>query len=172
MPRLVLMRHAKSDWNDPSLDDFDRPLNKRGRKAAPAMGRWCAAQGLIPQRIICSAALRTRQTLGAVIEFFRGDVDIRLSRRLYEDEAPGYLEAIKQGGDAETLMLIGHNEATHDIAKLLAGRGDDALLTAMHEHYPTAAVAVIDLDAARFADCVPGAGYLAAFMTPARLENR
>ena len=171
MPRLILMRHAKSDWSQSGKHDVDRPLNARGRAAAPRMGEWCAAQGLVPQRIVCSAALRTRQTLACLLDHFDGEIDIRLSRRLYEAEAGGYYQAVQEGGDAETLMLIGHNPATHELAMLLAGRGPDQHMSRLHARFPTAAIAVIDIDAPRFADCVPGAGYLAMFMTPAELSE-
>ena len=168
---LYIMRHAKSDWSSPGLTDFDRPLNARGQKAAPRMGEWCAQNGLIPQRIICSAARRTRQTLAALLDHFPTDMDIHISRKLYETEAHGYLEAIREGGDAETLMLIGHNPSIHEVAGLLAARGDENLLSKLHQHYPTGAISVIDLDAARFADCAPGGGYLAGFMVPRELET-
>ena len=77
--------------------------------------------------------------------------------------------AVKEGGDAETLMLVGHNPAIEDVASLLAGRGDTATLKRLHDKFPTAALAVIDVDAQRFADTVPGGGHLAAFVTPAVL---
>lgn len=170
MPRLILMRHAKSDWSKAGLHDFDRPLNARGRDAAPRMGAWCAETGLAPQRIICSAARRTRQTLAGILDHLEGDIDIRLSRRLYEAEAGGYYQAIQEGGDAETLMLIGHNPAIHEVAMLLAGEGPQPHLARLHARFPTAAIAVIDIEAPRFADCVPGAGHLAMFMIPADLD--
>lgn len=166
MPRLLLLRHAKSDWASGATSDFDRPLNKRGRKAAPIMGRWCADNGLYPQRIICSAALRTRQTLAGLLPFFPADCTINITRRLYEDDVSGYLEAVRGGGDAETLMLIGHNPSTQELACLLGARGDEAIITAVHTHYPTCGLAVIDIDAPRFADLVPGGGHLSAFKTP------
>ncbi|MEM1306411.1 MAG: histidine phosphatase family protein, partial [Pseudomonadota bacterium] len=63
---LILLRHAKSSWSDPGLADIDRPLNKRGRAAAPRMGRWLAQAGYTPDLVICSPSMRTRQTLSAI----------------------------------------------------------------------------------------------------------
>lgn len=169
MPRLLLLRHAKSDWSDDTRRDFDRPLNPRGGNDAPRIAGFIAERGLLPQRILCSTAMRTRQTLAALVPHLAYDTDIRLTHRLYEADASGYLAAVKEGGDAETLMLVGHNPAIEDVASLLAGRGDTATLKRLHDKFPTAALAVIDVDAPRFADAVPGGGHLAAFVTPADL---
>ena len=83
MLRLYLLRHAKSDWSGPGIADFDRPLSNRGFKAAPRMGRFMAEQGCTPERILCSAAMRTRQTLAAVLPHFGDSVDVEIMKRIY-----------------------------------------------------------------------------------------
>ena len=167
MLRLMLVRHAKSSWDEPELADYDRPLNARGREAAPRMGEFLAERWLIPTRILCSAAQRARETLASMLPAFGGDIDIRVAARLYDADAPGYLEAIREfGGTDLTLMLIGHNPATEDLAQVLAPIGDAAGLEAMKGKYPTAGVAVIGFETAAWRDIGPGGGTLLSFHTP------
>lgn len=172
MIRLLLLRHAKSSWDDPDLKDFDRPLNDRGREAAQLMAAFMGFEGLLPARILCSSAQRTRETLAHLLLHFPEDADICLSRRLYEADAPGYLEAIRDyGATATTLMVIGHNPAMEDVATILAPIGDAPALAAMHEKFPTCGLAVIDFEAPRFSEVDPGGGLLSAFHTPQSVQG-
>lgn len=91
--RLFLLRHAKSSWNDSGLDDFDRPLNKRGREAAPAMGKVMAEEGWEPDYVFCSSAKRTQQTLDRVLAKLDGDPEIIVADDLYLASAPTSLNA-------------------------------------------------------------------------------
>jgi phosphohistidine phosphatase len=167
MLRLMLLRHAKSSWDTSGQPDFDRPLNERGRGAAPAMAAYMAVNGLMPARILCSAAQRAKETLALMLPHLDGDIDICIARRLYQADAPGYLEAMREFGSTEmSLMVIGHNPATEDIAHILAPVGDAAGLAAMKEKYPTAGLAVIGFDVPRWPDIGPGTGRLISFLTP------
>lgn len=167
MLRLLLLRHAKSQWEQPGLADIDRPLNGRGRKAADLMGRFMAREGLLAPRVLCSAAQRTRETMAALLPHLPGDADICVSRRLYEADGARYLEAIREfGATAPSVMLIGHNPAIEDVAHLLAPIGDAVALAEMQVKYPTCGLAVIDFDAPRWSETGPGGGVLAAFHTP------
>ncbi|MEJ8574415.1 histidine phosphatase family protein [Microbaculum marinum] len=167
MLRLMLLRHAKSSWDVPGKADFDRPLNERGRAAAPRMASYMAENGLLPERIVCSAALRAVETLALVLPPISADMEIILSRRLYEADGEGYLTAVREaGGTAASLLLVGHNPAMEDVAGLLAPVGDAVALAEMHEKFPTAGLAVIDFDGPRWSDVGPGAGRLIAFHTP------
>lgn len=170
MPRLLLLRHAKSSWDDPEIDDFDRPLNTRGRRSAPLMGRHCAQHSLLPQTILCSSARRTRETLAGIIPYFEEDLTIRTTRDLYMTSQDAHIELIRSHGDtARTLMVIGHNPTLRDLAITLVGSGNPALRAELDEKFPTAAVAVIDFDARNWVDIAAGGGRLVAFFRPREL---
>lgn len=170
MPRLLLLRHAKSSWADPGRSDFDRPLNARGRASAPALGAFMAAHDLVPQRVVCSAAQRARETFALIMPHLAADMEITVTRKLYEADGEGYLTAIRTaGGTAATLLLVGHNPAMEDVAAVLAVAGDAMALAEMQSKFPTAGLAVIDFDGPRWADIGPGAGRLEGFHTPATI---
>lgn len=171
MLRLLLLRHAKSSWNDMSVPDFDRDLNSRGRAAAPLVAQHMRKAALTPERILCSSALRTRETLAAMLPYLAGDLDIHMARALYDTDADSVLDIIRDhGGDAATLLVIGHNPATQDLTLALAGSGDGALITEVGEKFPTAGLAVLDFDIADWSALAPGSGRLTAFLRPRDLE--
>jgi len=170
MPRLLLLRHAKSSWDDPEIDDFDRPLNTRGRRSAPLMGRHCAQHSLIPQMILCSSARRTRETLAGIMPYFANDVTIQTTRDLYMTTPDRHLALIHAADEgARTLMVIGHNPCLRDLAILLIGSGNPSLRAELDDKFPTAAVAVIDFDAKVWAEVTPGEGRIVAFFRPREL---
>ena len=170
MPRLLLLRHAKSSWEDPDVDDYDRPLNTRGRRSAPLMGRHCAQHSLVPQLILCSAARRTRETLAGLLPYFNDDLDIRLCRDLYMTSPETAFERLKAASDAaRSVMLIGHNPSLQQLAIKLIGSGNPVLREEIEDKFPTAALAVVDFDARRWAEVVPGSGRIVAFFRPREL---
>lgn len=173
MLRLFLLRHAKAAQPADGGADIDRPLEPRGREAALAMAAYMTERGYGAARVLCSAALRTRETLGLMLPHIAGECEIRLSQRLYGADAPGYLEAIREFGLAESgLMLIGHNPAIAELAAVLAPVGDAEALVAIREKYPTAGLALIGFDHPRWADIGPGSGRLIAFHTPRSIAPR
>lgn len=140
MARLLLMRHAKSSWASQG-GDHARPLNERGFAAARLMAERLAGDGLLPDRIVCSTARRTRQTLLPLVEQIEGTCEIVLSPLLYQG-SEDYVDVIRALHDgAETLMLIGHNPMTHRTAQRLGGSRSAATFAGK---YPTAAIAVFD----------------------------
>jgi phosphohistidine phosphatase len=170
MPRLLLLRHAKSSWDDPEIDDFDRPLNTRGRRSAPLMGRHCAQHNLIPQTILCSSARRTRETLAGIMPYFTDDLKIQITRDLYMTSQDRHLDLIREAGDtARTVMTIGHNPALRDLAILLIGSGNPSLRAELDDKFPTAAVAVIDFDGRSWDQVGPGGGRIVALFRPREL---
>ncbi|WP_334174184.1 histidine phosphatase family protein [Pseudoxanthobacter sp.] len=172
MPRLLLLRHAKSSWDVPGLGDHDRPLNSRGRHAAPLMGRHIAAHALLPERVICSTARRTRETLAGLLPHFDREMDIRLSRALYDSGSADYIDVIRaSGGKARVLLIIGHNPALQDTAVDLVGAGNPALIETVATHYPTASLAVIDFPQKTWAEIAPHSGRIVAFFQPRELET-
>jgi phosphohistidine phosphatase len=170
MPRLLLLRHAKSSWDDAEVDDFDRPLNSRGRRSAPLMGRHCAQHNLVPQAILCSAARRTRETLSGLIPYLAGDIDIRILRDLYMTSQDRHLDHIRGLSDASrTAMLIGHNPTMQDLAVRLIGSGNPSLIAEIEDKFPTAAVAVIDFDLRTWREVADKTGRVVAFFRPREL---
>ena len=170
MLHLYLFRHAKSSWDSAGNDDFDRPLNARGRAAAPAMAGHMAASGITPEIILCSAAQRARETLGLAIPAFDHDCVIRIERSLYLADAATLLERVKSlPADARQCMLIGHNPGFEHLAQLLAGNGTADEMRSLRAKFPTAAVAEITFAQPRWDDIAPGTGHLQRFVIPRAL---
>lgn len=169
MTRLILMRHAKSSWSDPSLPDHDRPLNLRGRHAAQQMANALIARDYLPGAIICSTALRARETLAPLLQLLNGTVRLTLSRALYEARSEHYPDIIRaaaaNSGQADTLILIGHNYAIQDVALALAGNRETPQYKNLKSKFPTGAAAVLELTG-DVADCAPGAATLIEFLRP------
>lgn len=169
---LCLLRHAKSSWADPALDDFARPLNQRGRGSMVPLGLYIDEKKLRPDGILCSSAQRTRETLGLLMPWLRGEATVRIERGLYLASAEELLTRIRQVDDGTLcLLVIAHNPGLEDLAGMLAGTGDVFASTAMQEKFPTAALAVLDFDTAHWAGVEPGKGELRAFVTPKLLAR-
>lgn len=171
MPRLCLFRHAKSDWFAGATGDFDRPISARGERDAPLVSARIVAEGWQPDRILCSPSKRTRQTLEIVSGFLDGDPDISYPAGLYDASSADYTNVIRtHGGDAETLMIIGHNPMTHETALRLAVPGTSPAAAELEGRFPTSTVAVLDFDTA-WADLADHTGTLVAFVKPADLRG-
>lgn len=133
------MRHAKSDWSQ-DLEDFDRPLNGRGQKTAPAMGRWMSRQGYMPDRIYCSAACRARETVLGLIEPLQyPQQKILWMKELYLVSAAEMLNMIENWfTEVQSLMIVAHNPGLENLVAELA---PPEQLTFYDDHFPTAAFA-------------------------------
>ena len=131
MKFLTLVRHAKSSWEDPLLPDRERPLNKRGRRDAPAMGARLADRGCHPELILSSPATRALSTAHVIAEALDYPVDrIVVDERIYEDGAEGILAAVHDaGGEADRIMLFGHNPDLTWLINRLSGIQLDNLPT-------------------------------------------
>lgn len=165
MPTLMLLRHGKSSWDEPGLADRDRPLNARGRRDAETMAA-VIAQDHWPDRILCSPALRTRQTLAALIPHLADESIIAITDRLYEAGGEDYRHVIvAEGGDSQRLLVIGHNPAIEETASILIGSGDKALRGQLAAKFPTAALAVIAFDG-DWRGLRPKSGRLVTFLRP------
>jgi phosphohistidine phosphatase len=145
MKTLLVLRHAKSSWDDRALDDHDRPLNDRGRRDAPRIGDLIHERGLTPETILSSDAVRARLTAEAVAEAAQYAGKIRLNRNLYL-AGPADIRAVLGGLDethGETVMIVGHNPGLEELV---------AELTGEHEDLPTATLAQIALPIDRWRD--------------------
>ena len=141
------MRHAKSDWSQ-GTSDFERPLSKRGRKAAKRMGRFLTDERIRPDLILCSPSRRTRDTLARLLPHLGGLREIQFIPGLYEQMAGDYLGIVRAfGADAENLMLIGHNSATHETAVALAVGSHGPDFADLATAFPTAAMAIFETNA-------------------------
>ena len=150
---LLFLRHAKSSWDDPALDDFDRPLNARGRDAAARMGAYIIREDLTPDIIVCSSAARTRETHAIMAEALsvgsgepeRAPLPTTLILdALYLAAPRDILRAIDAAPPARRLMVIGHNPGMQDCALTLADKAASApaALAALAEKFPTGALAI------------------------------
>ncbi len=169
MKTLLLLRQAKSAWPD-GVDDQDRPLAERGRRDAPRMGAYMAEVGLEPDFALVSSARRTQETWALVAPTLGKACPSQTVASIYEAEPAAILAAIHAAPqESATLLVIGHNPGFEDLAVLLAPGGDADTLARLRSKYPTAGLAVIRFDGGRWADAVPGAGRLVAFVTPKTL---
>jgi len=167
LKRLYLLRHAKSDWADPSLDDFDRPLNGRGRKSAPAIGRYMRREGLIPALVLCSPSRRTRQTWELLLGSLKAEPPVEFVDELYLAEPVRLLKRIGQvPEDIPSLLVIAHNPGLQALAHKLAGGGDTAGRRRLAAKYPTGALAVLDCDVAAWDQLASGLCVLERFVAP------
>ena len=164
--RLILLRHAKSDW--PDVPDQERPLAKRGRRDAPVVGRWLRRHGYLPDTVICSVARRTRQTWDRVAPELGGSPSVTFEPRAYAASALTLLYLVRElPGTCRAALLIGHNPGIEDLAAHLAGAPDAAGASPPPGlRFPTAAVAVLEFGG-DWADLAPGRAHLLDFATPA-----
>ena len=166
--RLILLRHAKSDW--PDVPDRERPLAKRGRRDAPVVGRWLRGHGYLPDTVICSVARRTRQTWKLVAPELGGSPSVTFEPRAYAASALTLLYLVQElPGTCRAALLIGHNPGIEDLAAHLAEAPDAAGAPPPRGlRFPTAAVAVLEF-AGDWPDLAPGQARLLDFATPADL---
>ena len=144
MKTLLVLRHAKSSWNHPELDDHERPLNERGRRDGPRMGELMRKYGLMPDIVISSDAVRAQLTAKAVTEAARYAGEILLDPRLYMASPADILSLLRTVSEnAETVMIIGHNPGLEELVEQLTGERQDL---------PTAAFAHIVLEIAQWRD--------------------
>jgi phosphohistidine phosphatase len=171
MKTLYLLRHAKSSWKEDVPEDFDRPLNKRGRAAATAVGRYLAEQRVAPSQVLCSSAKRTRETLERMQEGMGAALPARFEKGIYLAEAPTLLRRLKRLNDSlASAMLIGHNPGLERLALMLAADSDEILRRQLAAKFPTGALAVLDADIGRWADLAPGCAALTAFVRARDLQ--
>ena len=169
--RLYLLRHAKSSWDDPRLRDDERPLAPRGRKAADAMRHYIASLNLAIDVVLCSPALRTRETWTSVADAIKGEPDVRYVPGVYEATS-GELLALIRAVVPETrgLMIVGHNPGFEGLTTRLSGQGDGGALARLRAKFPTGAFATLDVSVP-WAELNWGDAYLADLIFPRDLPN-
>ena len=167
MKTIFLLRHAKSSWADDSLSDHDRPLNSRGRGAAPRVGAHMQAAGYLPDLVLCSTATRTRQTLDAILSELEVDPAIEFQEDLYLAGPGEMLDMVRSVPDTvESVLLVSHNPGTGMLADGLSGEGLRESVQSMRAGFPTAGLAIIELRVDRWKDVENGCGSLTEFVRP------
>ena len=168
---LLLLRHAKSSWDDPDLDDFDRPLAARGRIAAPLVGAEMALRGWVPERALVSSALRTRQTWKFIANALPVSLPVTFEKAIYEAPAGQILEEIRQTpANVPSLLVVGHNPGLENLAAMLASPESDARAMArLKGKFPTGALARLTF-AGAWRDLAAGSARLRAFLVPRDLS--
>ena len=171
MKLLYLLRHAKSSWDDPDLDDFDRPLNKRGRKSAKAMAAFFRETGIAPETILCSPAKRTRETLKHLAPAV-GQTPVQLDRRIYEASYQTLLLCLADlPPEVKSVLLIGHNPGLERLALyLMSDHGHGPGAARLQDKYPTGSLAVLSAPASGWDDLQVGSCRLDDFVRPADLD--
>ena len=167
--RVYVLRHAKSSWDDPSLSDHDRPLNRRGQRAAKAMSRHMRQAGVEPEVVLCSTALRARQTLEGV-EPALGTRLSSVEPELYGAGVRILIERLRQvPATVASVMLIGHNPGLQDLVLALSTPSANRDRVALK--FPTAALATLAFAAADWRGLVPGAADLVDYVRPRDLPE-
>ncbi|HEX6013837.1 MAG TPA: histidine phosphatase family protein [Geminicoccaceae bacterium] len=167
MLELLLLRHAKSRWDQPGADDHDRDLAPRGEAAAPRMGALIASEGLIPDRVLCSTARRAARTWQLASAELEPKPAVAHLREIYLASPTRLLDIVRcQGSSARRLMVVGHNPGLHAFALELAGAGDPDLRARLAKKYPTAALARFAFDGTGWPDLAPRSGMLLGFWCP------
>lgn len=160
---LILMRHAKSSWSDPDTPDHDRPLNKRGRRSAAALGDWLREHGLTPDQVLCSSALRAKQTCDGL----GLGLPAPLAPGLYHAD-PTAMRAALRSATGQCVLMIGHNPGIGDFAQRLVAQ---APAHDRFHDYPTGATLVADFAIAQWDSLDFGQGVARAFVIPRSLPG-
>ncbi|MEX2454226.1 MAG: histidine phosphatase family protein [Rhodospirillaceae bacterium] len=170
MKRLFILRHAKSGWSDPAMDDFDRPLAPRGRRAAPRIGGHMRSLEYRPSVALCSPAGRARETWRQVLAELDCVPLEDIRPALYHAEPRTLLDAVRSIDDIHpSAIVIGHNPGILTLALGLVGRGIASANP--FGKYPTGALTVFDFAADSWADIGPGDGTLIDFTRPKDLDR-
>jgi phosphohistidine phosphatase len=163
MKTLFLLRHAKSSWKDASVRDFDRSLNQRGLKAAPAVGRLMKKRKLQPDLVLSSPAERARQTTTLVLVAAEIKTEVRHDERIYEATVARLFDVVSQiEDDASVAMLVGHNPGLEELLAALTGEACSMA---------TASLACIELDIEKWNKVRPGGGRLEWLVKPKELKS-
>lgn len=170
--RLILLRHAKSARDNPSLADFERPLSNRGRKAAPLVGAYLARRGLVPGLVLASSAKRALETLDLACAGWQVKPTVRKLKSLYLATPREMLRRVQAvGREPDCVMLVGHNPGIADLANWLCSEGDADHRANLARKFPTGAVAAIEFDIEDWGDADAETGHLVEFATPKEIEH-
>lgn len=164
---LVLTRHAKSSWGDPTQEDIERPLNGRGRRSAVALGEWIRSNGYLPDEVLVSTARRSAETWSRMAKAMPKTAIMRSEPALYLASSDTMMRVL-QTATAQTIMMVGHNPGICDFAQRLVSKAPDHSRFA---DYPTGATTVISFDATGWNEIGWSQGTTQAFVIPKELKT-
>jgi phosphohistidine phosphatase len=171
MKHLAILRHAKSSWDDPTLDDFSRPLNERGWKAARRLGRELNQRGIRFDLVLSSTSARTRETIDGVQEEFDFGAPIKFDPRLYLASEQLLLERVRALDETvEGPLIVGHNPGVEQLITGLTCDDRNGLRERVAGKFPTGALAIIKLPAKRWAEVEPASGEIVELVLPKKLD--
>lgn len=171
MRRLTILRHAKSSWDDPHLEDYNRPLNDSGWKAARRMARELEKRKMKFDLIIASPAARVRETIDGLTQKLRFNVEIRFEPRMYAASEEMLLMIVRDIREsAHAPLLVGHNPGLQQLLVALTHKDPDDLRSRVEEKFPTAALATIELPAHRWTDVKLATGEITELILPKQLD--
>jgi phosphohistidine phosphatase len=167
--QLFVLRHAKSSWDDPGLDDHERPLAPRGQRAVKVLREYLKGKGIEPALVLSSSSRRTRETL----EGIQPGGEQLIESELYGADAGGLIERLRRvPDDVPSVMVIGHNPAVQVLVlRLAAGAADDPELADARRKFPTGALATLEIDC-EWSELRPGCARLSSFVSPKRMVRR
>lgn len=169
---LYLLRHAKSSWSDPSLDDFDRLLAPRGIKACKKMKAFFKKTGVLPDLVLCSSAERSRETCELIAGAFGGKTEIRFEHGLYEVGSQALLKRLRRvDAKIKSVMVIGHNTGIEHLALALTSGTETKPLARMRIKFPTLGLACIEIEKGAWSKLGPGSARLTDFVIPRDIET-
>lgn len=144
---LIILRHAKSDWQTASANDHERPLNARGQRAAAVIGVYLKQQGLAPDLVLTSTAIRARETCAHVLYHGAFDLEPAAEQALYLASPERIMQAVRgQPADARCILVIGHNPGMQALAASIAASSDRPQAEVIRADFPTAALAICRSD--------------------------
>jgi phosphohistidine phosphatase len=169
--RLAVLRHAKSSWDEPDLDDFERPLNERGLKAARRMGRELKDRGLRFDLVLASTAARVRQTIDGLAEKYDFAAPLRFEQEIYLASAATLLSRVRALPDSvQAPLLVGHNPGLEHLLIELTRDDGRGFRQRIAGKYPTGALAVIELPAESWPAVTPASGTIVELILPRDLD--
>jgi phosphohistidine phosphatase len=169
---LTLFRHAKSSWDDSVPRDFDRPLNKRGEKAAVTMGTWVKRTGLTFDHVVASPAVRVIETIDQFVKGTAQRLEPNWDRRIYLASSATLMDVLRdQSDEHRSVLMVGHNPGLEDLVlDLCPDDGTSPLRASVWEKYPTAAIARMELNVNHWSELERGLGHLTHFIRPRDLD--
>lgn len=172
MKTLILLRHAKSGWDDGVARDFDRGLNAKGMRAARTVGRRLRDDAVRPEALFASPARRVRETLEGVWAGYGTRLPVTFEKRLYLAPVDLLIELVRHAPpEAGTVLVAGHNPGLEELVLALVPHDPaDRLRDDVEEKFPTASVATIALDIGDWMEAAPGRGRLVRFVRPRDLD--
>lgn len=159
---LLVLRHAKAVRDGHSGDDRERPLTERGRRDAPTMGKVLRKLGFFPDIILCSPAVRTRQTVAPLVDKLGEKPPVQFEESIYEATAETLVELIANQTDVNCILVIGHNPGLEDLIALLSGG---------RTRLPTCGLAKLEFDISKWSEIHDAAGRIACLLTPSIIDD-